>query len=113
MVSHLNEKAALQDAIRLLKIQQAEELGLLKEQLQLSYESIKPSNIIKTALHEVVSSAEVKNTLFQHLQTWGAEYVSRKIFAGKHPGMFRKMAATAIGWGVANLINKRADHEQS
>lgn len=112
-MAHLNEKAALQDAIRLLKMQQAEELNLLKEQLQLSYESIKPSNIIKTALQEVVSSAEVKNTLFQHLQTWGAEYLSRKIFAGKHPGMMRKIVATAIGWGVSNWINKRTERQQS
>lgn len=108
-MAHCKEKEALHNNIRLLKIKQAKEIALLKEQLQLSYESVQPVNIIKTALHEVVTSPQIKNNLLQHLQVWAAEYLSKKIIAGKHPGMFRKVLGIVVSWGVAQLIHKRAD----
>ena len=53
-----NEKQDLAEAIRLLKQKQDMELQILRDQLQATYESIKPINLLKNALHEVIVSSD-------------------------------------------------------
>lgn len=56
---------SLKESIRLLEIRQAEEGHILKEQFRVTYESLKPANLIKNSLKEITGSAEVKNGLFE------------------------------------------------
>jgi len=52
--------ASLKEAIFLLEIRQAEEGRLLKEQLFVVYDKLKPLNLIKSTLEEIASAVEVK-----------------------------------------------------
>jgi hypothetical protein len=51
----------LKESIRLLEMKQQEEGKILKEQLRITYESLKPVNLIKSSLKEITSSMEIKN----------------------------------------------------
>jgi hypothetical protein len=63
-----------------LKEKQKLDLQSLKEQFYETYESVKPVNILKNSLHEVVSSTEVKTDLLKVIVNFATNYVSNKIF---------------------------------
>ena len=46
--------AVLNDTIQLLEVEQEIELGLLKEKFQLTYESLKPVNLLKSTRYEML-----------------------------------------------------------
>lgn len=98
----ISEKALLREKIALLKIQQAKQLAALKHQFDATYESIKPINILKNTLHDVVTSPELKNLLLNNVIGLGSGYVSKKIISGisRHPlvnlvGSLLQMAVSA------------------
>jgi len=66
-----NQKDLLNESIRLLQQKQALELIQLKEQFHATYESLKPLNLIKSTLHEVADSSEIKNNILNPtLSSW-------------------------------------------
>jgi DUF438 domain-containing protein len=75
-----DEMGDLLNKINLLKEKQKLDLQSLKEQFYETYESVKPINILKKNLHEVVSSSEVKADLLKVIVSLVTNYFSNKIF---------------------------------
>ena len=74
--SGLNLKAAILQ----LEAQQAVELRLLRQQLQLTYENIKPINLVKNTFKEVVASEELTDNIVNTSVGLAAGYVSKTLF---------------------------------
>jgi hypothetical protein len=58
-----NETDALNEQIIVLENKRNMQLRLLTEQFHISYESLKPINIIKSAFREVTSSPDLKKNV--------------------------------------------------
>lgn len=99
---------ALRENIRLLEIRQAEEAILLKEQFRITYESLKPVNLIKSSLQELVESTEVKNNLFESLLAIFSAYLSKTIITSKS-NIFMKIIRLFAHFGLSNYIISNAE----
>ncbi|MDQ6844707.1 MAG: hypothetical protein M3Z92_10200 [Bacteroidota bacterium] len=88
----------------------------LQDQMHVILESIKPTNILKTTIHEVQESTELKHNLFKVALGLGAGYFSRKLVVGKSAGLVKKALGTALQYGITQFVAKKnndnADNNQ-
>ncbi|MBC8004679.1 MAG: hypothetical protein H7X84_04320 [Verrucomicrobia bacterium] len=99
---------SLKESIRLLELRQAEDGRLLKEQFRITYESLKPVNLIKSSILELTSSTEVKNNLFESLLAVISGYLSKNIITSKS-NIFMKIFRIFAHFGISNLIISNAE----
>lgn len=107
-MSKPNATDTLRENIRLLEIRQAEEAIQLKQQFRITYESLKPVNLIKSSLHELVESTEVKNNLFESLLAIISAYLSKTIVTSKG-NVFMKIIRLFAHFGLSNVIINNAE----
>ena len=97
-------QADLRAAIVELEIRQEAEAILLKEQALLTYESIKPINLIKNLFRESAELDEVKGDLLNSTIGISAGFLSKFMFQGFTGGPIKKMIGTALMFGIKNLV---------
>ena len=96
----------IKDRILQLENKQAVELRLLRAQLNFTYESMKPINLVRNTFKEVVASEELTDNIVNTSVGVAAGYVSKKMFEQTSHSPFRKLLGTAIMFGVTNLVAK-------
>jgi hypothetical protein len=99
----------LKESIRLLEIKQAEEGKILKEQFKLTYESLKPANLIKSTLKELAGTSDLKNNLFEMVISVLTGYLSKTLFVRSKSNIFVKMLGILLQFGVTNVVANNAD----
>lgn len=102
----IHTDADLRAAIEQLEIKQAEEEQQLKEQFRLTYESVKPINLIKSTFQEAAHSTELKNNLLNTALGLATGYVSKSIFMRLSGSPLKKLLGNALLFGVTNVISK-------
>ncbi|NEW80496.1 MAG: hypothetical protein GZ086_13960 [Gelidibacter sp.] len=96
----------LEDAIKLLKFKKAEDEQLLKELFYMTYESVKPLNLIKSIFKEPIASQNMKDSLLTTSVGLGAGYLSKLLFQGFVRIPFKNFIGSALMLSVDNLIVK-------
>lgn len=99
----------LKESIRVLEIQQAEEREIVKQQLKITYESLKLSNLIKSSLKELTSSTELKGTLFESLTALITGFITRKILVSSKSNVFTRILGLFMQYGVTTLVARNAE----
>ena len=102
----INSATDLRDAILLLESKQTEEEKLLKEQFQLTYNSIKPINLIKSTLKEAVNSKDLKDNLINASVGMTVGYISKALFEGVTKSPLKKILGTVLMFGIKNIVAK-------
>lgn len=102
--------ATLKEAIRVLEIQQAEEREILKEQLKVTYESLKFVNLIKSSVNELTSSIELKNSFFGLVVSLISNYLSKKMMTGSKDKSFVKILGIMLQYGLTTVITQNAEY---
>ncbi len=100
---------SLKESIRLLEIRQAEEGQALKEQFRITFESLKPANLIKSSLNELTSSSEIKNSLFETVVSILTGYLTKKMMVSSNSNPLMKILGAVLQFGVTTLIAKNAE----
>jgi len=100
---------SLKESIRLLEIRQAEEGEQLREQFKITYESLKPINLIKNSLNDIVNSAEIKNSLFETIVSLISGYLTQKFIVNSKSNVFVKLLGVLMQFGITNLVSKNAE----
>ncbi|MFZ2282864.1 MAG: hypothetical protein WAV86_03230 [Lutibacter sp.] len=96
----------LEDAIKLLTLKKAEDEQLLKELFYMSYENVKPINMIKNLFKEPIASQNIKDSLLTTSVGLGAGYLSKLLFQGVVRVPFKNFIGNVLMMGVENLIAK-------
>lgn len=104
-----NATESLKETIRLLEIRQAEEGRLFKEQFRLTYESLKPANIIKSTIHDLAQSVDVKNNLFDTVLSLISGYMAKKILTNSKSSFFSRFIRVLAHFGITNFISNNAE----
>lgn len=99
----------LNSAILLLEDEQAQEEILLKEQLEIAYESLKPVNLIKSTFKELVTAPDFKDDLFNTSLGLASGYFSKIIAVGSTNNPFKRILGNLLQMGVTSLVSKNAD----
>ncbi len=105
----ITNSVQLKQAILLLEAEQSLKGQALKQQFRLTYESIKPANLILSTLKEVATSPNLMENLIGNLLGLASGYISKKVFVGTSGNIFRKLAGLAMQFGVGNLVSNHSD----
>ena len=106
---HIENAAGLKAAIEQLEKRKAMQERLLSDHLSMTYESLKPINMLKSTFGEVKSSPELKMNLVNAALGIGVGVISKKIFLQGSTNFFKKIAGTLVELGVASLVAKNSN----
>jgi hypothetical protein len=103
----------LRNAILLLEIEKAEKARLLKEQFYITYESLKPINILKSTVNELFSGPDLIDNFVGTSLGMVSGYLSKKIVIGTSHNIFRKLFGSLVDFGITNLVSQHPDSVRS
>jgi hypothetical protein len=105
--------AELEDAIEQLQRKAALQKEALGTQFNVMVESLKPANLLKSAVHNMAEKPGLVNTALGTTVAMGAGALSKKLIMGKSGGLIKKLlggvAEFAISRAVANNFGFIAD----
>ena len=97
--------------IAILKLENEQELkaNLAKEQILLIYESIRPINIIKKTLAEIITSPEIKTGLADITIGMTVGFIAKKVVVGKSHNILKELMGGIVQMVVTKEVTKNAD----
>ena len=104
-----NETDSLNELIITMQKKRAYELDLLKDQLHVGCESLRPLNLIKHVFHDVTDSPEVKQNFVNSTIGLGTGFLSKKLLMKNTHNPIKKVLGTLLQFGVASIIAKHTD----
>ena len=101
----------LRNAIKALEVEQNEKELILKDQFHLVYESLRPINIIKANLKELLSfsSSSISENLSGTALGEAGGFLLKKLFIGNSGNLFRKLMGTLLQLGITNIASKKSE----
>jgi hypothetical protein len=99
----------LREAIMVLEERRKEESALLKRQFEVAYESVKPINLVRSTLKDLVTSDGLKTDVLNSTIGLAAGVVSRSLFVGFSGNPLRKLVGTMVMFGVTKLVARNGD----
>ena len=108
-MENITSSAGLKKAIQLLEIEQAVNGLKLKEQFHLTYESLKPFNILKGTLKDIASSPYLIDNVLGTAVGLATGYLSKKFFIGASGNIIRKLFGSVLQVGVTNAVAQHPD----
>lgn len=105
----VHSESDLKSAIAHLENKQNEERKALRQQFDITYESIKPVNLLKNTLKEAASNVEIRESLFVTVVGITTGYLSKKIFIGTSHSPLKKLIGAALLFGVTNVVARHPE----
>lgn len=109
----ISSTADLKDTIQLLEIEQAIKKELLKEQFHITYESLRPINIIKNTLKDIAATPNLIDNVLGTVAGLASGYLTKKIVTGTSANIFRKLIGSVLQLGVTNVVAQHPDAVKS
>ena len=107
------ELQALTESIHRLQMRRSQELALLRDQFHVTYESLKPLNLIKHTFKEVSSSTEIKEGLVNNVIGLTTGYLTKAILIGSSANPVKRILGTLLQFAVATLVARNSDSIKS
>jgi hypothetical protein len=79
----------------------------LKANLEFTYKSLQPVNLVKTGIRELVGSPEVKQGIFSNLVGLAGGFITKKMIIGPASGMIRNSIGTIMQIIMTNLVSRK------
>jgi len=108
-----SESQALAVSIHSLRIKQSRELIVLRDQFHLTYESLKPINLIKHTFKEAASSSEIREGMVNNVIGLTTGYFTKAILIGSSANPIKKILGTLLQFTVATLVAQNSDSIKS
>jgi hypothetical protein len=105
----MNQTDTLTETISLLKYRQEKELTILKEQFEVTYDSLKPLNIIKRVYSEMTSSPDLKGNLLSNVIGIATGYITKKVIVRSSHNPFKRLLGNVLQFAITNIVAKRTD----
>lgn len=99
----------LKVAISLLESKQKEQGQLLKQQFRLTYESLKPINLIKNAFKEATQSSNIKSNIVDVSLGLVSGYLSKGLLVRGSHNPLKKVLGAVLQMGVTNFVTKKSE----
>lgn len=99
----------LQEQILLLEAKRVNDEALLKAEFKTTFESIKPINIIKNILDELIDLPDFKEDIVDTTLGLVTGYLSKKVVFGSTHSPIKQILGSLLQVGVTSLVTKNAD----
>lgn len=93
-----NKMEELSEKITLLRQKKQFEWQLLQEQFKSTKENLKPANIIKNSLKEVISSPEIKSSLVNAAINLSTKFITTNFFSNPLNSPIKKIFSKVTGY---------------
>jgi hypothetical protein len=100
---------ALKKSIEVIERRQREEGKLLREQFTVTFESLKPINVLRKMLNDIAEPSALKETLIQTITGLISGYISRKLLVRSSKNPLLRLAGVLVQYGVTNFVAKNSD----
>jgi hypothetical protein len=104
-----NATTNLDDRILMLQAKKAGEWEELKEQFEVTKESLRPMNLVKGAFHDIASSPDIKKNIVGNVIGLATGYLSKKIIFGGTHNPLKKIAGAVLQFAVTNFVGKKME----
>lgn len=94
----------LKNAIQILEFDHVLKEQLLKEQIYITIESLKPVNLIKSTIHEITTSPYLIENILGTAVGLITGYISKNISTGKSRNIVRNLLGAILQFGVTNVV---------
>ena len=101
--------AQLNARIAALEIEQLNDEVLLKAQFKLSYEGIKPINLIKDTIGDILTTPNFKGNIINAVLSYATGYLAKKVAVGSTHNPIKQILGMVLQTGVTNVVSKNAD----
>lgn len=103
-MENITSRAGLINSIHLVEAERTIKGQLFKEQLFITYESLKPVNLLKYTLKEISSSPYMIDDLSGTALGLASGFLSKKIIIGTSGNIIRKLIGSILQFGVTNVV---------
>ena len=108
-MKEISQSSLIKAQIRLLKFQQKEDLRLLKNQFNTTFENLKPINLLKNTFEEAKKSPDLKSNLINSAIGLSTGFISKKLMIGNTSIPFKNILGTVVEFAITNVVAKNAD----
>jgi hypothetical protein len=109
-MENITSATALKSAIQLLEVEQDIKEQLLKEQFYITFESLKPANLLRSTFHEVVSSPHLVDDILGTAVGLATGFVSKKVvMIGASGNIIRKIIGSALQLGITTVVSQHPE----
>jgi hypothetical protein len=108
-MSHIKTLIELRKEIAELEITQVSARQDLVVQLRLTYESLRPANLIKHTFKELTTAPDVKLDFLNSIMAMAAGFLSKKLLVGKSHNPLKQVVGTMVQLGVTNLVTRNGN----
>jgi len=98
-----HSRASLRETIRVLEIRQAEERKDFNKQLKMTFDSLKPANLIKSTFKDIANHMEMKSNVFEAIIPLMTNFLSAKFLRFGRRNSFYRVIATMIQMSITNF----------
>jgi hypothetical protein len=109
-MQNITTVTGLKDAIKALETEQIEKGRLLKEELVLTYESLKPVNILTNTLKELFTTSHLMENISGTTLGMVTGYLIKKLFIRESPSKIRVILGSVFQLGISKLIAQKAEY---
>lgn len=108
-MENITSAADIKNAIRFLEADQEVKRQQLRAQFDDTFESLKPANLLKTAVKEISSSPFLLTNIGGAAVGLATGYLSKKVVFGASKSILKRSLGLALQFGVTNLISRHPD----
>ena len=108
-MQNITSVKALRAAILRLEKRQTEQGLLVKEQFAVTYESLKPFNVLRNAVTDIFTPFELKQGLLETSAGILSGYLSRVLVVRDSKNPFLRLAGVFVQYSVTNVITKNSE----
>ena len=109
-MENITSATALKSAIQLLEVEQDINEQLLKEQFYITFESLRPANLLRSTFHDVVSSPHLVDDLLGTAVGLATGFVSKKVMMiGASGNIIRKLIGSALQLGITTVVSQHPE----
>ena len=112
-MQNITSVSGLKNAIQVLEVEQGIKGRLLKEQISITYESLKPANLLRNTMKDLFSSQYLMENISGTAMGAASGFLIKKIFIGKSANKFRKIIGAILQFGITNFITQNSDQIRS
>ncbi len=108
-MQYINSESELKHSILVLENRQADEGRHLKEQFHLTYEALRPVNLIKNSLKNMFEPSEAKGNIVDSSIGLTAGLFTKVLFERGSHNPIKRIIGNALLVGVTNVIGKNIE----
>jgi hypothetical protein len=112
-MQNISSAKELRYAIESLEADRIVKEQVLKEQVCLACENLRPVNIIKRSLKDFNTSKYLGNNISGAIMGLVSGYLSGTIFTGRSANIFRKLLGSMLQFGVTTVVANKSDSIKS